>query len=66
MITTKIARSTRRAEQDLTSYLRRRSGSYRVTAVLNATSSTLLHSDTTRRTPDAHMARSGQASACIC
>jgi hypothetical protein len=40
--------------------------SHRVTAVLTATSSTVPHSDTTRRTPDAHVERSDQGPACIC
>jgi hypothetical protein len=36
------------------------------TAHLTATSSTMLPSDTTQRTPHTHIARSDQGSACIC
>jgi hypothetical protein len=39
---------------------------HRLTAVLTATSSTVPHSNTTRRTPHAHVARSDQGPACIC
>ncbi len=41
-------------------------GCHRVTAVLTATSSTVPHLDTTRRTSHVHVMRSGQGSACIC
>ena len=41
-------------------------GCHRVTAVLTATSSTVLHSDTIRRTAHAQVARCDQGSACIC
>jgi hypothetical protein len=41
-------------------------GLARVTAVLTATSSTVPHSNTTRRTPHPHVVRSDQRPACIC
>lgn len=41
-------------------------GCHCVTAVLTATSSTVSHSNTTQRTPHAHVPRSDQGPACIC
>jgi len=41
-------------------------GCQQVTAALTATSSNVLHSDTIRRTPHAHVAHSDPELACIC
>lgn len=43
-----------------------RTGLPYVTAVVTATRSTVLHSDTTPRTPHAHFVPSGTGLACIC